>query len=63
MDKGSITLLLKNCGVRLLPNTSGVRDAKEAVCGADGTPEALNTNWLRIKRFILSILCLTRSKH
>lgn len=33
----------------LLPNTSGVRDAKEAVFAAELAREALNTNWLKLE--------------
>ncbi len=36
-------------GVRLLPNTSGVRDAKEAVFAAQLAREALGTNWLKLE--------------
>ncbi len=34
---------------RLLPNTSGVRDAKEAVLAAELAREALQTNWLKLE--------------
>ncbi|CAA6680093.1 MULTISPECIES: thiazole synthase [unclassified Lentimonas] len=34
---------------RLLPNTSGVRDAKEAVFAAQLAREALGTNWLKLE--------------
>ena len=34
---------------RLLPNTSGVRDAKEAVLAAELAREALDTNWLKLE--------------
>ena len=34
---------------RLLPNTSGVRDAKEAVFAAKMAREALDTNWLKLE--------------
>jgi len=33
----------------LLPNTSGVRDAKEAVFAAELAREALQTNWLKLE--------------
>ncbi|NOU58677.1 thiazole synthase [Marinifilum caeruleilacunae] len=36
-------------GVNLLPNTSGVRNAKEAVFAAQLTREALETNWLKLE--------------
>ena len=35
--------------VKLLPNTSGVRDAKEAVFVAKLAREALQTNWLKLE--------------
>ena len=35
--------------VSLLPNTSGVRNAKEAVFAAEMAREALNTNWLKLE--------------
>ena len=34
---------------RLLPNTSGVRDAKEAILAAELAREALETNWLKLE--------------
>src|SRR4051794_27911245 len=34
---------------RVLPNTSGVRDAKEAVLAAQLAREALQTNWLKLE--------------
>lgn len=36
-------------GVHLLPNTSGVRTAKEAVLAAHLAREALETNWLKLE--------------
>lgn len=36
-------------GVNLLPNTSGVRTAKEAVLAANLAREALETNWLKLE--------------
>ncbi len=36
-------------GVNLLPNTSGVRTAKEAVFAAQLAREALQTNWLKLE--------------
>lgn len=36
-------------GVNLLPNTSGVRDAKEAIFAAQLAREALGTNWLKLE--------------
>lgn len=35
--------------LRLLPNTSGVRDAREAVFAAQLAREALKTNWLKLE--------------
>ena len=35
--------------VNLLPNTSGVRDAKEAVFAAELSREALQTNWIKLE--------------
>ena len=35
--------------IRILPNTSGVRDAKEAVFVAQMAREALETNWLKLE--------------
>jgi len=40
---------LKIDGVNLLPNTSGVRNAKEAVLAAQLAREALQTNWLKLE--------------
>jgi len=36
-------------GVHLLPNTSGVRTAKEAVLAAQLARESLQTNWLKLE--------------
>ncbi len=36
-------------GVNLLPNTSGVRDAEEAIFAAQLAREALGTNWLKLE--------------
>ena len=35
--------------IQLLPNTSGVRDAKEAVFAAQLSREAFGTNWLKLE--------------
>jgi len=40
---------LKHPGINLLPNTSGVRNAKEAVFAAQLAREALETNWLKLE--------------
>lgn len=36
-------------GVTLMPNTSGVRNAKEAVFAAELAREALGTNWIKLE--------------
>ncbi|UGU14484.1 thiazole synthase [Sinomicrobium kalidii] len=40
---------LQKTGIRLLPNTSGVRTAKEAVFAAQLAREALETNWIKLE--------------
>lgn len=40
---------LTNIGVSLLPNTSGAKNAKEAVFAAQLAREALGTNWLKLE--------------
>lgn len=40
---------IKHPRINLLPNTSGVRTAKEAVFAAELAREALNTNWLKLE--------------
>lgn len=40
---------LKHHRINLLPNTSGVRSAKEAVFAAELAREALETNWLKLE--------------
>jgi thiazole synthase len=40
---------LKHSHLQLLPNTSGVRTAKEAVFAAQLAREALETNWLKLE--------------
>lgn len=40
---------LKHSHINLLPNTSGVRNAKEAVFAAQIAREALETNWLKLE--------------
>ena len=40
---------LDRSNYRLLPNTSGVRDAREAVLAAELAREALETNWLKLE--------------
>ena len=38
-----------NPNIQLLPNTSGARDAKEAVFAAQMGREAFGTNWLKLE--------------
>ena len=45
----SILDFLDSQSVRILPNTSGVRDAREAVFVAQMAREALQTNWLKLE--------------
>lgn len=40
---------IKGTGVNILPNTSGVRSAKEAIFAAEIAREALQTNWLKLE--------------
>jgi thiazole synthase len=40
---------LNHSRINLLPNTSGVRDAKEAVFAAQLSREALETNWIKLE--------------
>lgn len=40
---------LQHTRIQLLPNTSGVRNAKEAIFAAQLAREALNTNWLKLE--------------
>lgn len=40
---------LRQLGVKLLPNTSGARDADEAIFAARLAREALSTNWLKLE--------------
>jgi thiazole synthase len=44
--------IIKHCSfphINLLPNTSGVRNAKEAIFAAQLAREALETNWLKLE--------------
>jgi thiazole synthase len=45
----SMLAFLANPTVNLLPNTSGVRTAKEAIFAAQLAREALGTNWLKLE--------------
>lgn len=44
-----ILMHLNHPHIHLLPNTSGVRDAKEAVFAAQMAREALQTNWVKLE--------------
>jgi thiazole synthase len=48
-DTSSLLSHLQHAHVNLLPNTSGVRNAKEAVFAAQLAREALETNWLKLE--------------
>lgn len=44
-----LTRLMTHSHIHLLPNTSGVRTAKEAVFAAQLAREALQTNWIKLE--------------
>ena len=48
-DNDDMLKHLQHPGIHLLPNTSGVRTAKEAVFAAQLAREALETNWLKLE--------------
>ncbi len=48
-DNDDILKYLSHIQFNLLPNTSGVRNAKEAVFAAQLAREALETNWLKLE--------------
>jgi thiazole synthase len=48
-QQDDILIHLKSPHIHLLPNTSGVRTAKEAVFAAQLAREALETNWLKLE--------------
>lgn len=48
-EKDDILTHLNHSRINLLPNTSGVRDAKEAVFAAQLSREALGTNWVKLE--------------
>ena len=48
-SKGDLLLHLRHPHIHLLPNTSGVRTAKEALFAAELAREALETNWLKLE--------------
>ncbi|MDQ1538709.1 MAG: thiazole synthase [Actinomycetota bacterium] len=45
----SILAVLRDCGVRLLPNTAGCYTAREAVLTAKLAREALGTSWVKLE--------------
>jgi thiazole synthase len=45
----SILPYLQDLPIQLLPNTSGVRTAKEAIFAAEVARESLQTNWLKLE--------------
>ena len=48
-EQDDILRHLNHSRINLLPNTSGVRDAKEAVFAAQLSREALDTNWIKLE--------------
>ncbi len=48
-DSDDMLTHLKENHINLLPNTSGVRTAKEAVFAAELAREALETNWIKLE--------------
>jgi len=48
-NNDDILIHLKHAHINLLPNTSGVRNAKEAVFAAQLAREALETNWIKLE--------------
>ena len=48
-DQDNLLIHLKHAHINLLPNTSGVRNAKEAVFAAQLAREALETNWIKLE--------------
>ena len=48
-ENDDIVKHLEHDHINLLPNTSGVRTAKEAVFAAELAREALSTNWLKLE--------------
>ncbi|QFG25838.1 thiazole synthase [Actinomadura sp. WMMB 499] len=47
--RGSVLDVLKECGIRVLPNTAGCFTAGEAVLTAKLAREALGTNWVKLE--------------
>ena len=48
-DEDDLLIRLRHPSINLLPNTSGVRNAKEAVFAAQLAREALETNWIKLE--------------
>jgi thiazole synthase len=48
-DQDDLLIRLKYPHINLLPNTSGVRNAREAVFAAQLAREALETNWIKLE--------------
>jgi thiazole synthase len=48
-DEDDLLIRLRHPLINLLPNTSGVRNAKEAVFAAQLAREALETNWIKLE--------------
>jgi thiazole synthase len=48
-EPDDLLIRLKHAHINLLPNTSGVRNAKEAVFAAQLAREALETNWIKLE--------------
>ena len=48
-DQDDLMLRLNAPHINLLPNTSGVRNAREAVFAAELAREALETNWIKLE--------------
>ncbi|MEJ5964204.1 thiazole synthase [Pedobacter immunditicola] len=48
-EKDDILSRIKHPYINLLPNTSGVRNAKEAIFAAQLAREALETNWIKLE--------------
>lgn len=48
-DEDDILRHLTHSHINLLPNTSGVRNAKEAIFAAQMAREALQTNWIKLE--------------
>ncbi|HKG06425.1 MAG TPA: thiazole synthase, partial [Pedobacter sp.] len=48
-EQDDILMHLKHPHINLLPNTSGVRNAREAIFAAQMAREALETNWIKLE--------------